>query len=191
MKSPLVTISIIAVMIMLTTDSIANQLLFMLSTPLIQFDLSDFTSLILFSLIISTREVVVSSFSGHDRIFMSRRSDHRRRQSTTKENIHNMIAFKNFEQVLDTYEEPLVIYFSSPSCGPCRIMNKEVKILRESVGDEIKVFSLDAERWPAIGSRFKVGALPCLVVFRKGEILTRFEGIHKSEDILKKVQGLL
>ena len=48
--------------------------------------------------------------------------------------------FKNFEQVLETFrEEPVIIYFSTVNCGPCRLMEKEVQNLRRQVGDEMKI----------------------------------------------------
>ena len=103
-----------------------------------------------------------------------------------------IIRFKNFEEVLNTFhEESVVIYFNTKNCGPCQLMRKEVLAFQEMAGDELKMFSVDTEKWPQLGSRFDVARLPCLVVFREGEIKLRLEGVITAETVMEKVRGLL
>jgi thioredoxin-like negative regulator of GroEL len=102
------------------------------------------------------------------------------------------MRFKNFEQVLKTYhEEPVVIYFGNPNCGPCRLMKKEMAMVKEIFGNELKVFSIDTEKWPDVGSRFKVARVPTLVLFRGGEIQLRLEGLNSAETVVQQVRSLL
>jgi thioredoxin 1 len=92
------------------------------------------------------------------------------------------IKFKNFEQVLDCFHgEPILIYFSAAKCGPCQLMKKEMKEVQSRIGDKLKMFNVDTEKWPHIASRLKVATLPCLVVFREGETLLRLEGLTPAE----------
>ena len=100
------------------------------------------------------------------------------------------MKFKNFDQVLDSFEEPVLVYFSTKNCGPCKLMKKEVEEVRRMVGEDFKVFSIDTERWPSVGTRCKVARLPCLVVFQQGQILLRFEGVNKAEEVVKQVRNL-
>jgi thioredoxin-like negative regulator of GroEL len=102
------------------------------------------------------------------------------------------MRFKNFEQVLDTFrEEPVIIYFTTAKCGPCQLMKKELEVVRKMIGDELKMFSIDTEKWPQVGSRFQVARLPCLVVFSEGEIKLRLEGVNKAESVVEQVRTLL
>mmetsp|Transcript_1797 Transcript_1797/g.2554 ORF Transcript_1797/g.2554 Transcript_1797/m.2554 type:complete len:175 (-) Transcript_1797:150-674(-) len=97
--------------------------------------------------------------------------------------------FKNFEQVLDTFHaEPVIIYFSTRKCGPCQLMKREVAAVRKMVGKEMKMFSIDTEKWPRVGSRFAVARLPCLVVFHEGETKLRLEGVNKAEEVVEQVR---
>lgn len=97
--------------------------------------------------------------------------------------------FKNFEQVLDTFrEKPLVIYFSTKTCGPCKLMEQELKTARKMLGDEMKFFALDTEKWPSVGSRFAVSRLPCLVVFCEGEIKLKMEGVNSAQAVVEQVR---
>mmetsp|Transcript_53834 Transcript_53834/g.156453 ORF Transcript_53834/g.156453 Transcript_53834/m.156453 type:complete len:162 (+) Transcript_53834:107-592(+) len=102
------------------------------------------------------------------------------------------MKFKNFEQVLESFpEEPVVIYFSTSMCGPCKLMKKEVAAVKEMVGDELKMFSIDTEKWPQVGSRFQISRLPCLVVFRGGEVKLRLEGVNSAETVVEQMRSLL
>lgn len=102
------------------------------------------------------------------------------------------MRFKNFEQVLKTFhEEPVVIYFGNSNCGPCRLMKKEMVAVKEMVGHELKLFSIDTEKWPEVGSRFDVARVPTLVLFRGGEIQLRLEGLNSAETVVEQVRSLL
>ena len=101
------------------------------------------------------------------------------------------VRFKNFDEVLDSFHEPVIVYFATRNCGPCKLMKKELEAIREMVGKDLKIFSVDTEKWPHVGSRFAVAKLPCLVVFQQGEILLRFEGVNKAEEVVQKVRPLL
>jgi thioredoxin-like negative regulator of GroEL len=110
--------------------------------------------------------------------------------STTSSAVVQAAArFKNFEQVLDTFHaEPVIIYFSTQKCGPCQLMKREVDTVRKIIGAEMKMFSIDTEKWPRVGARFAVSRLPCLVVVHEGEIKLRLEGVNKAEEVVELVR---
>ena len=54
----------------------------------------------------------------------------------------------------------------------------------------MKMFSIDTERWPQIGTRFAISKLPCLVVVRGGEVVLRLEGLMKAKDVVEQVRTL-
>ena len=112
--------------------------------------------------------------------------------SVSSTSLRAAMRFKNFEHVLETFrEEPVIIYFSTNKCGPCKLMKKEVAVIKEMVGNELKMFSIDAEKWPQVGSRFKVSRLPCIVVFQEGEVKLRLEGVNSAETVVEQVRSLL
>lgn len=112
--------------------------------------------------------------------------------SSTTTALSATVRFKNFEQVLETFrDEPVVIYFGTANCGPCRLMKKEMTTFKEMVGKDLKVFSIDTETWPEVGSRFKVTRIPTLVLFREGEIQLRLEGLNAAATMVELVRSLL
>ena len=70
-------------------------------------------------------------------------------------------------------------------------MKKEMVAVKEMVGHELKLFSIDTEKWPEVGSRFDVARVPTLVLFRGGEIQLRLEGLNSAETVVEQVRSLL
>ncbi|CAB9526800.1 Thioredoxin [Seminavis robusta] len=98
--------------------------------------------------------------------------------------------FKNFEEMLSAYkEEPLMVIFTAVNCGPCRLMKKEMN--QVSIRMPFKMFSVDTEKFPHVGSRFQVAALPCLVLVQNGEPVLRLEGVVKAEEVIERVQTIV
>jgi thiol-disulfide isomerase/thioredoxin len=115
------------------------------------------------------------------------------RVDTTSENTSTQLSssiFRNVEDMLDAFaEEPVLIYFTSVTCGPCRLQKKELQSVRDMVGAEsaIKVIAIDTKKWPHVGSRFSIGKLPCLLFMKDKQELVRLEGLTKAEVVMEKV----
>jgi thioredoxin 1 len=95
--------------------------------------------------------------------------------------------FKNVDDMLDAYQmEPILIYFSQKNCGPCRLQKKELSTVQKIMGDKaFKILAIDTEKWPQVGSRFRIGKLPCLLVLRNKEVVTKLEGLTRAEDLVR------
>mmetsp|Transcript_24526 Transcript_24526/g.29507 ORF Transcript_24526/g.29507 Transcript_24526/m.29507 type:complete len:185 (+) Transcript_24526:65-619(+) len=113
----------------------------------------------------------------------------RRRESQT---VLLAAKFKNFEDMLTKYTDtPVLVSFYATWCGPCRLMKKELEVVRELVGDELKIFAVDTERWPHLGARYDIEGLPTAVLFKDGKILHRLEGFEKAETVVQEVKQYL
>ena len=97
-------------------------------------------------------------------------------------------SFKNVQDMLDSFHEgPLLISFHAVNCGPCRLQRKELRSLSRLV-PEFRMVSIDTNRWPQVGSHFSVGKLPCLVIYKDGEVMDRLEGLVMAEDLAQMVR---
>jgi thioredoxin-like negative regulator of GroEL len=97
--------------------------------------------------------------------------------------------FKNLEEVFTSYqEEPLMVIFTAVNCGPCRLMKKELKQVKDQVS--LKMFAIDTEQYPHVGTRFQIAALPCLLVVRNGEPILRIEGVQKAEQVVEQIHSI-
>ena len=137
------------------------------------------------SLHVSTTASAAHQHSHHQ----PHRSKHNSQQQNNNNNTPNH-KFKNFEEVLATYhEEPMMVIFTAVNCGPCKLMKHELNRVKGILGEEkFKVFAVDTEKFPHIGSRFDIHALPCLLLVQNGEPLLRIEGVLKAEKIMEQIQ---
>jgi thioredoxin len=106
--------------------------------------------------------------------------------STTKN------KFKNFDELLNAHDQkPILVNFHATYCGPCELLQKELKQVKEALHGKIHVFNIDVERFPSLGTRFKVSSLPTLVVFKNGEIVLRIVGVENTDTIISQLDGFL
>ena len=99
--------------------------------------------------------------------------------------------FKNFDELLKKHDEPIIVNFHTTYCGPCGLLKKELAQVQDTLQGKIHVFNIDVERFPSLGTRFKVSALPTLVVFKNGEIVHRIVGVEDTDSILRQLSELL
>ena len=103
--------------------------------------------------------------------------------------ILHAVKFKDFDEILDVYYDiPILVTFSSNLCGPCRLMKKELDQVRNVMKDRVKIFTIDADRFPQLPSRFSVHGLPCTLLFLKGEPVCRIQGVKQKDDILNQLK---
>lgn len=99
------------------------------------------------------------------------------------------MKFKNFEEMLITCGDSLVIVtFSTNLCGPCRSMKKELGEVSSIIGNDIKMFAIDMEKFPKLGTRYGVEILPTVVIFKGGEVFDRIEGVESADKVVERLR---
>lgn len=81
---------------------------------------------------------------------------------------------------------PLLFYFYSPSCGPCRALTPRIDRLREEYDNVIKV---DVSQQPEIARRLSVMGTPTLVTVRDGMIAEVLLGGVTDSKLEQLVEG--
>lgn len=71
---------------------------------------------------------------------------------------------------------PVLVVFSSPSCGPCRTMAVTLDEIAKDLAGKVNVVELDVDRNKTVRSDFKVHGLPTLILFKDGRPVARRVG---------------
>ena len=83
----------------------------------------------------------------------------------------------NFDaEVLQSPVPVLVDYWAS-HCGPCRALKPVLLALAESMGDSVKIVSVDVAANERLVNDYRISAVPTLIVFRDGKERDRMVGL--------------
>lgn len=64
--------------------------------------------------------------------------------------------------------------------------------LAASVGpDKVKLVKINTEKYPNIASKYKIEALPTIMLFKNGEPVDRIEGLPESQQLLQRLSYFL
>ena len=87
------------------------------------------------------------------------------------------ITESNFETEVLQSEVPVLVDFWAPWCGPCKMMMPAIESLATSVAGSAKVAKVNTDDNRELAARYKVEALPTVIVFKGGEEVNRSIGL--------------
>jgi thioredoxin 1 len=81
----------------------------------------------------------------------------------------------NFQSEVLEAEQPVLVDFWAPWCGPCRIVHP---ILEEMAGerDDIRIVSINTDENQQTAARFDILSIPTLILFKDGAEAKRVVG---------------
>jgi thioredoxin 1 len=74
-----------------------------------------------------------------------------------------------FEQEVLRAEQPVVVDFWAPWCGPCRAVEPILRQLEEEHGERVRFAKLDIDEHVQTASRYEVLSIPTVILFEGGE----------------------
>ena len=93
----------------------------------------------------------------------------------------------NFLSEVLNAEEPVLLDFWAPWCGPCRMVVPIVEEIAVERSD-IKVGKVNVDEQPELANQFGVMSIPMLVVMKNGKIMSQAIGARSKRDILAMIR---
>ena len=94
------------------------------------------------------------------------------------------ITKQNFESEVMNSEQPVLLDFWAPWCGPCRMVAPVIDKLADERPD-VKFGKINVDQEPELAAKFGVVSIPTLVVMDGGAIVSQAVGARPKEMILE------
>ena len=81
---------------------------------------------------------------------------------------------------------PVMVDFTAPWCGPCKMLEPVIKQLSEEWEGKVKVVKLDVDDNSNLAMQYGVMGVPTLILFVNGKPVQRLSGYQPKDRIISK-----
>lgn len=99
--------------------------------------------------------------------------------------------FGSFQDLISQSDVPLLVDFYAPWCGPCQLMATILEQVNAKLKPQLRIVKINTENYPELASRYRVTALPTLVLFKQGKPVERIEGVMQAQQLIQRLQPQL
>ena len=88
-------------------------------------------------------------------------------------------------------EKPLLVVYTSPTCGPCHVLKPQLKRVLDELGGRAQGVEIDIEADQEIAQQAGVSGTPTVQLFFQKELKQQFRGVKQRSEFKAAVEQLL
>ena len=102
----------------------------------------------------------------------------------------NEVTDTNFQAEVLEANEPVLVDFWAPWCGPCRIVAPHLEELN-SEREDLRVVKLNVDDNPQTAARYNVMSIPTLLLFKNGQVAHQIVGALPKNRLVQEIEPAL
>ncbi|HEY8900771.1 MAG TPA: thioredoxin [Chthoniobacterales bacterium] len=103
----------------------------------------------------------------------------------------NVIEFTdaNFADEVLAAGTPVLVDFWAPWCGPCRMIAPLIDEIADEKAGVVKVGKVNVDDNPEISAKYRIQAIPTILIFKAGEKKDQITGLTSKGDLVAKLDA--
>ncbi len=97
----------------------------------------------------------------------------------------NVMQFdgNNFDQEVIKSDQPVLVDFWAPWCGPCKMIGPVIEELAGDYQGKVKIGKVNVDDNQQLAGQFGIRGIPTVMLFKGGQMVQSFVGLQQKGDL--------
>jgi thioredoxin 1 len=101
------------------------------------------------------------------------------------------VSDESFESEVLKAEQPVLVDFWAPWCGPCRAIAPVIEELVKEYGDKVKFAKCNVDDNPVTPGQYGIKAIPTLIFFNGGKVVDQITGMVAKSKLVDSIKSVV